>query len=119
MIHNTAIHLLGESGSGTTSVGRQLEKLSGIRHFDTDSFYWQDSSVPYSHPRSESDRKKLLLEALPESGAWVLSGSLCGWGDFLIPRFNLVIWLRVDQNLRMERLRKRETERYGSTIYPR
>ncbi|CNI17697.1 Uncharacterised protein [Yersinia massiliensis] len=118
MIHNTAIHLLGASGSGTTSVGRQLEKLSGIRHFDTDSFYWQDSSVPYSYPRPESDRKKLLLEALPESGAWVLSGSLCGWGDFLIPRFNLVIWLRVDQNLRMERLRKRETERYGSAIYP-
>lgn len=116
MIQNTAIHLLGASGSGTTSVGRQLEKLLGYKHLDTDNFYWLDTAEPYSLPRPEPERKILLLKTLPESGPWILSGSLCGWGDFLIPRFNLVIWLRVNQSLRMERLRQREAERYGQTM---
>ncbi|WP_312153866.1 hypothetical protein [Lelliottia nimipressuralis] len=117
MMKNASIHLLGASGSGTTSVGHQLESLLGIRHLDTDSFYWLDTAEPFSHPRPESERKNLLSEALSESGSWVLSGSLCGWGDFLIPRFNLVIWIWVNHSLRMERLRIREERMYEQAMY--
>lgn len=116
MKKGTAIHILGASGAGTTSVGRYLSEVSGIQHFDTDRFYWLDTSEPFSCPRPESDRIKILLEALPESESWVLSGSLCGWGDFLIPRFDLVIWLTVDYDLRMERLKEREFRRYGQLL---
>jgi hypothetical protein len=51
------------------------------------------------------------LEALPR---WVLSGSLCGWGDMFMPRFELVIFLVVPRALRLARLREREQRRYGA-----
>ena len=43
---------------------------------------------------------------------------LCGWGDPLIPRFELVIFLVTPPALRMERLRARERGRYGDAIAP-
>lgn len=44
---------------------------------------------------------------------WVLSGSLCGWGDFAIPLFALVVFLWIPSEIRMERLAQREVDRYG------
>jgi hypothetical protein len=44
----------------------------------------------------------------------VLSGSLCGWGDMFIPRFDLVVFCAVPDAVRLARLRDRERERYGA-----
>jgi hypothetical protein len=62
------------------------------------------------------DRLDLLEKALGEDrrSGWVLSGSLCGWGDRLIPQFDLVVFLETDIGLRLERLRRREISRYGA-----
>ncbi len=43
----------------------------------------------------------------------MLSGSLCGWGDPLIPQFELVVFLAVPTPIRLRRLQQREVERYG------
>jgi hypothetical protein len=58
------------------------------------------------------------MDALTAHDAWVLSGSLCGWGDVAIPLFELVVFLWVPQHRRLERLRQRERERYGERILP-
>ncbi len=50
---------------------------------------------------------------VPRAG-WVLSGSLVGWGDPLIPCFDLVVFLVTDTAVRIDRLRRREATRYGS-----
>ncbi len=48
----------------------------------------------------------------------VISGSLTDWGDELIPYFTLAIRIEMKQSIRIERLVKREKERYGSRIEP-
>lgn len=48
----------------------------------------------------------------------VISGSLTDWGDELIPYFTLAIRIEMKQSVRIERLKKREKERYGSRIEP-
>lgn len=55
----------------------------------------------------------MLRQALGVSTCWVLSGSLCGWGDPLSPEFELVVFLAVPTPVRVERLRAREVARYG------
>jgi len=47
-----------------------------------------------------------------------VSGSLCGWGDVAIPLFELVVFLWIPHDIRMERLRQREHERFGERILP-
>jgi hypothetical protein len=49
---------------------------------------------------------------------WLLSGSITNWGNELIPFFDLVVFVYVPPELRIERLRKREQERYGDRMLP-
>jgi adenylate kinase family enzyme len=107
------VHIFGASGSGTTSLASALAARHGHRHLDTDDFYWLPTDPPYREPRPREARLALLRQAVAESRRWVLSGSLCGWGDPLIPEFDLVIFLVVSTEARLERLRARECERYG------
>lgn len=57
-----------------------------------------------------------MSSCLKTTEKWVLSGSLCGWGDVFIPYFDLVVFLRIPKEIRMERLLERERNRYGSEI---
>jgi len=107
------IHICGASGSGTTSLATALAAKHGHDHFDTDDFYWLPTDSPYQHKRPPDVRLALLRSALAHSASWVISGSLCGWGDPLIPEFQLVVFLLIPSRVRLARSRAREAERYG------
>ena len=107
------IHIFGASGSGTSSLASALAARHGHRHLDTDDFYWFPTDPPYQQARPREVRLSLLASALAQSPSWVLSGSLCGWGDPLIPEFDLVVFLVVPTPVRLTRLRAREAVRYG------
>jgi adenylate kinase family enzyme len=112
------MHILGASGSGTTTLGRRLAGDLGCRHFDTDDSFWQPTDPPYQTPRPREERQRRLGESLHGNPDWVLSGSLCGWGDIFIPLFELVVFLLVPTAERVRRVRLREIERYGAAVAP-
>ena len=116
MIHR--IHILGASGSGTTTLGRALAHRLQYPLFDTDDYFWVPTNPPFTHQRERPERAQLLMDDVTAHDSWVLSGSLCGWGDVAIPRFELVVFLQIPQDIRMERLRQREQERFGARILP-
>src|SRR3989442_6286761 len=107
------IHIFGASGTGTTSLASALAARHVHRNVDTADFYWLRTDPPYRHPRPRAERLAMLRIALAESASWVLSGSLCGWGDPLVPEFELVVFLVVSTDVRLARLRARELQRYG------
>ena len=55
-----------------------------------------------------------MREMFVDRSTWVLSGSLDGWGDALIPCFNLVVFLTTPTNIRLQRLRAREATHFGA-----
>lgn len=116
--HAKVIHILGASGSGTTTLGRAISKNFGFTHFDSDDFFWLPTNPPYTAKRKPEERQKLLAEAMAKSGKSVISGSLCGWGDRFIPEFDLVIFIDTPASVRVERLKEREYRHFGSRILP-
>lgn len=108
------IHITGAAGSGTTTLGRALAAATGALPLDTDDVYWLPTDPPFREKRPIPDRLAMLETALGPADRWLLSGSLIGWGDPLIPRFDLVVFLLIPPALRMQRLRAREIERYGA-----
>jgi hypothetical protein len=67
--------------------------------------------------RERSDRLARLVAAFDAATAgWVLSGSLDGWGDALIPRFERVVFLSAPTDVRLGRLAARERGRHGAAI---
>ena len=107
------LHILGASGSGTSTLGRAIAQELGIMHLDTDDFYWAPSEVPFTVKRDIDDRLTMLHAAIEEHANWVLSGSLCSWGDPLIPLMTHVVFLHVPWDERRTRLIARERSRYG------
>ncbi len=108
------VHILGASGSGTTTLGRTLAMALAVPHHDSDDYFWEPTDPPYTRPRPPEERLELMRTMFLPRSAWVLSGSLCGWGDPLIPSFDLVVYLRTATRDRIERLRRREIARYGA-----
>jgi hypothetical protein len=65
-----------------------------------------------------AERVRMLEEATRWVRHWVLSGAIVGWGDALIPTFDLVVFLYVPAEVRLARLQAREQERSGPEIEP-
>ena len=107
------VHILGASGSGTTTLGAAVAKRLDCAHFDTDTFYWEPSEPPFQQPRPVERRRKHLARAL-SAERWVLSGSLCGWGAPYIGLFQWVVFLSASTETRLARLREREERVFGA-----
>lgn len=112
------LHVTGASGTGTTTLGRALATEWSVPHADADDYFWVPTSPPYTIKREPSERLRLMDEVFVQRDAWVLSGSLMGWGEPLLGRFDAVVFVSVDHDVRMDRLRSREAARYGTLIEP-
>lgn len=106
-------HITGASGSGVTTLGRALAQALAVPTHDTDDYYWLPTDPPYTAKRPVPDRLALMDALFLPRRAWVLSGSLAGWGDPLIPHFDRVVFLTVETETRIARLRDRESRRHG------
>jgi len=112
------IHIFGASGSGTSSIAQAVAKKFNYQHFDTDDYLWYPTERPFTELRPVEERIPLLEKDLASCSQWINSGSLCGWGDVFIPLFDLIVFVYVPQEIRVERLKKREYQRYGDATLP-
>jgi adenylate kinase family enzyme len=108
------IHVTGASGSGVTSLGRALAHSLALPHHDTDDYLWKPTTPPYRELRDVADRLRLMREMFLPRVDWVLSGGLEGWGNELVPHFDLVVFLKTARDLRLQRLRAREAVHFGT-----
>lgn len=110
------IHIYGASGAGTSTLGRYISEKLGYFFMDTDDYFWEPTDPPYTVKRDPSARIKLMREDIKRHDHVVISGSLVDWGDELIPLFTLAIRVETDTKIRLERLKAREREEFGSRI---
>jgi len=87
------IHVVGASGSGATSLGRALAGALALPHHDADDYLWLPTVPPYRTLRDAAERLRLMREMFLPRADWVLSGDISGWGDAIIPQFDLAIFL--------------------------
>lgn len=109
------LYIFGASGSGVTTLGGYLSANLAKPYFDSDEFFWEPSTPPFTVKREPAVRNAMLETALAAHDSWILGGSLVSWN--LQPAFDLAVFLWIPPEIRMERLKKRELERYGDVIY--
>lgn len=110
------LHIFGASGSGVTTMGEALSGILDIQYFDSDDYFWLPSDPPFSQRREAQARNRLIVNDLQKTDNWILGGSVINWGN-IFPDFDLIIFLIVPPLLRIERLRNRESARYGEIIF--
>jgi adenylate kinase family enzyme len=110
------IHLLGPSGSGTSSLGQALSKELDIPYFDSDDIFWEKTDPPFTTIRPVERRQETLKEIDSRHDSWIIGGSMLRWGDFLREKLDLILYLYVDKDTRIARLIARERQRFGNRI---
>ncbi|MFC0780641.1 adenylate kinase [Flavobacterium sp. HJSW_4] len=111
------IHIFGASGSGVTTTGKALAEKMHFEYLDSDDYFWETTGVPFTLKRDPEVRNSKIKSDLESLGNWILGGSIFEWGENVFPDFDLVVFLWIPSQIRMERLKKREFERYGNVIY--
>lgn len=102
------LHVMGASGTGTTTLGRALADYWSVPHADTDDYFWLPTDPPYAVKRPEAERLKLMKRVFVPREAWVLSGSMLRWGESIVAGCDAVVFLSLETEERMRRLRARE-----------
>ncbi len=110
------IIIFGASGSGTTTLGRNLAHTLNYIHLDVDAYYWERTNPPFQEKIPLSKRNALLATEVKQAENVIVSGSLVSWGDHWKTVFDLAIFLYLPADIRMKRLREREVERYGDSL---
>ncbi len=111
------IIVFGASGSGTTTLGRSIAQHRHWQHLDVDDYYWKPTVPMFQEKVPLNLRNQKLIEAYEKYSDVVISGSLVTWGTFWNTAFDLGVFLYVPLATRIERLKKRELERYGPSFY--
>jgi adenylate kinase family enzyme len=111
------LHVLGASGTGTTTLARALADHWAVPHADADDYFWVPTDPPYVDKRPEADREALMWNVFVPREAWVLSGSMVGWGDGVVAESDAVVFLTLDADERLRRLEAREASRRGDGTF--
>lgn len=111
------LHVLGASGSGTTTLARALADHWAVPHADADDYFWRPTDPPYVERRPEADRLGLMREVFVPREAWVLSGSMVGWGEEVVDQCDVIVFLTLDPAERLRRLKAREVHRRGGETF--
>jgi uridine kinase len=107
------ILVTGASGSGTTTLGRALSVSLGSSFLDADDYYWIPTSRPYEEKRDPAARLQLILADLRKASSAVVAGCVRTWGGELEDSFSLIVFLILDAEIRVKRLREREMSELG------
>tara|TARA_R100001369_G_scaffold2099_2_gene6642 strand:- start:673 stop:1230 length:558 start_codon:yes stop_codon:yes gene_type:complete len=110
------ILIFGASGSGTTTLGKEIEKKTDFKHLDVDDYYWKKTEPPFQEKLSLKKRNDNLKVEFKKFENVIVSGSMVSWGKEWEKSFDLAIFIHLNNNDRIKRLENRETERYGEKL---
>lgn len=112
------VGITGASGCGVTTLGAALAQRLEAVHIDTDDHFWIATDPPYQVKREVPERLVRIAAEQARTGRWVMSGTLDGWAEPVTAAAELVVFLRVPTSLRLDRLRRRERDRFGDSLLP-
>lgn len=107
------ILVIGASGSGTTTLGKAFSSENGWGFLDADDYYWLPTVPPFQEKRNHERRLEMILNDLDRHEDAVVSGSVMNWGLELEDSFDLIVFLYLDSDIRVKRLKYREEKRFG------
>lgn len=111
------IYITGASGAGTSSLGWMIQEQYDVNLIETDDITMYFTDPPYQYPRPQEERLPILRSMLSKDKVNVIVGSASHWGTEIIMKANIFILLYAPFEIRKERIRIREEQRFGKRLW--
>ena len=112
------INIFGSSGSGTTTLAKNLSEIYDFYHIDVDDLMWENTDPPFTIRRDNFIIKNLIQEQINSHKNSIISGSVVNIYDELRPEIDLFIYMNLDIETRIKRINQRELRRFGKRVLP-
>lgn len=98
------------SGSGATTVGREIAARLDLPFHELDALFWQPD---WTEPDRDEFRERVAEVVATDS--WVIDGSYQGWiGQLVLESADVVVWLDLPTRIWLPRLLRRTVSRARS-----
>ena len=129
------IAIIGLNGAGKSTLAHVLAKKLHYFEIDVEDYYFPEqrssrinalegrtsadvSFIPYLSPRAKSEVEFAIRKDINCYPQFVLSGVTLNWSESILSQIDIVFYLHVPLNERLQRIRSREAQRFGSRILP-
>lgn len=110
--------MCGLNGCGKSTLGRALAQKIGFHLIDNEELFFTRNAAdePYQNPRSRAEVEKLLMEEVRKHGDFVLAAVRGNYGKEILPLYRYTVLMEVPKEIRMERIRNRSFQKFGSRM---
>jgi gluconate kinase len=108
--------IFGAAGSGSSTIAKTIAHEYGHHWIEVDEALFMPTDPPFSVRRSLDEVRNIVFESWSKAESVIVCGSIVGWGDELKQAFDLVIFVHVDVDVRIQRIKHREAKRFGSRV---
>jgi len=115
MKHSIRLLLTGGPGAGASTTGERLSTRLDIPWIDSDDYFHKPTNPPFQVQYSKEERSELIHAEFARFESWILSGSISAW-DIHDVEFTHGVLIDIGSEVRLNRLKIRERERFGLRI---
>ena len=114
------IFVCGLNGAGKSTLGRALAADLGYQFMDIEDYYFPktDPNYLYASPRTREEVEELLKIDVKTHKNCVLAAVKPDFSDEIQKQFDLAIYVKVPKKLRLERVKQRSFNKFGSRMQP-
>lgn len=103
------IYIIGTSGTGKSTLAKEISFNKKIPYFDLDDISWE---IKYTK-KLPKEIRKLKLKKILSNKSWIIEGVYGSWVEQAIKESELVIWIVLPFHILSWRLFKRYIKRKG------
>ena len=114
------IIVCGLNGVGKSTLGKALAEKLGYPFIDMEDLFFgkADGADPYASPRSRDEVKEILMREVKTCEDFVLAAVKGNYGQKFLPFFQLAVLVEVPKETRLQRLKNRSLQKFGSRMLP-
>ncbi len=114
------IIICGLNGSGKSTLGKILAEKLHFHFIDIENLYFPktNSNYIYASPRTHEDVAECLLCEIRTHENFILASVKGDYGEDIYSFFQYVILLNVPRDIRLQRVKERSFQKFGSRMLP-
>ena len=108
--------ICGLNGSGKTTLAKALARKTGFVHMDAEDYFFSNNDHSYKTSRSREEVKNLLFADMTLYQNFIFSTVNGNMNEQINSKYDLVIYLDVPLEIRMDRIKKRSFDKFGKRM---